>query len=57
MTKLFLGILAVVGGLFLMNTYFPGAWSHTFALGQHKFSYALPILGCVGYLAFFAKSK
>jgi hypothetical protein len=57
MKRILIGALAIVGTLFCLNAYYPLAWVQSFPVGQHHVAYAFPILGLVGYLAFFGKIK
>jgi hypothetical protein len=57
MGKLIIGLLAVVGCLFLVNAYVPSLWSSGFMAWNFYVRYAYFALGGVAYLVYRMKSK
>lgn len=57
MSKILIGLLAVVGCLFVMNAYAPSLWTSGFMLGTFNLRYAYFVLGGVAILAYRLKGK
>jgi hypothetical protein len=57
MSKIIVGLLAIVGCLFVVNAYAPSLWTSGFMVGGVLVRYAYFALGGVGYLVYRLKSK
>lgn len=57
MSKWFIAILAIVGGLFLINAYAPHSWHEGLSVRGHLIPFAGMMLGGVFILALRLKSK
>lgn len=57
MGKIVIGLLAIVGCLFVINAYVPSLWTSGFMVGTFNLRYAYFVLGGVAYLAYRLKGK
>lgn len=57
MSKIIVGVLAMVGCCWLISLYLPSMWSEGFNVGGVLIRYAYFALGAVAYLAYRLKGK
>ena len=55
MSKLIVMCLAMIGGYYLINSYYPDLWSNGFVFGNKTIAWGLIALVVVGFFAFRAK--